>query len=105
MDNNETRLSLTQSENLKIGERGVYVFRGPKTKSRAERLGITCWVQKTKAPITDSDKALREFIDIPVGYKLEYGINYKGREFVCGDCPRDLGSVIIGIEIAELMQH
>jgi hypothetical protein len=103
MDNKETKWTLTQSENLKIGERGVYVFRGPNSKTRAERLGVTCWVQKTKTPITDSDKTLREFIDIPVGYKLEYGINYKGKEFVCGDCPRDLGSVIFGIEIAYQM--
>lgn len=94
-----SRLTFTQSEQLKIGERGEYIP-GPITAERAKRLDIKCWLDKRKAQPSESDKALREFVDLSYGYKLVYGITYKGKDFDCGDMPRDLNRIIQGIDIA-----
>jgi hypothetical protein len=98
----ETELTLTQSENLKPGEMGEYFFRSQHQEERRKRLKMRCWVRKVKTNPTESDKRLREFIDLPFGeYVLEYSISYKQHLYICGDCPRDMSNVIRGIEFAE----
>lgn len=94
------KLTITQSESLRTGERGEYA---PTTDTLATliiRLGAKCWVEKRKATITDQDRALRAFIDVPLGYTLTYGITWRGKDYDCGDMPRDIGRVLRGIEIA-----
>ena len=92
--------TLTQSESLKIGERGPFISASEVFNIRIKKLGIVCWVEKRRKAPSGADKILREFIDIPTDYELIYGITYKGRDFDCGDFPRDLGKVIKGIEFA-----
>jgi hypothetical protein len=96
-----TKVTLTQSEELKIGERGVFTPQvGCKFAANCEFLNITCWVEKRKKAPTPSDNALREFIEFPTGYELVYGITYQGTDHDCGDMPRDLSKVVNGILIA-----
>lgn len=95
-------MTLTQSENLKIGERGVYV---PKSNGALERrccaLGIVCWLEKrAPKPMDASERTLREFVDMGERYELVYGITFEGKDYDCGDMPRDLGGVVKGIAIA-----
>lgn len=96
------KLTLTQAEGLRIGQRGQYL---PSNTSgifaaRLMKHCITCWIDKRRKTPSESDKALREFIDLPYGYELIYGITYKGVDYDCGDIPRDLGRVVQGIDIA-----
>lgn len=37
---------------------------------------------------------------LKVGERLQYGVTYKGQDFICGSMPRDLGAFVTGIEIA-----
>ena len=90
---------------MKIGQRGEYHVAPGISKRRCEKLGILCWYEKRKTEITSQDKALRQFIDIPVGYEAVYGITYKGKDYDCGSMPRDLGTVIKGIEIGTESQE
>lgn len=93
--------TLTQSENLKIGQRGPYIVKpGSVCDRRCKNLGIVTWVEKRRAPVTEADRNLRQFIDIPTGYNLVYGITYKGQDFDCGDMPRDISAVTRGVEFA-----
>lgn len=93
--------TLTQSEQLKIGERGIYVPKsGGKLEARCIALGIICWLDKrAPEPETESDRALRAFIDLGERYELVYGITYAGKDYDCGDMPRDIGGVVKGIAI------
>lgn len=96
---NKPTLSLFQCENLRIGQRGIYQGSEPFAQ-RCKKLGVSAWIEKRATQITQADKNLRTFINIPVGYDLVYGITYRGADFDCGDMPRDLGKVVKGIEIA-----
>lgn len=92
-------MSITQSETLKIGQRGEYIPKGI-TLSRCEKLNIKCWVEKRKHTPDEFEKNLRTFVDIPVDYRLVYGITWNGKDYDCGDVPRDMGYVIKGVAIA-----
>jgi hypothetical protein len=93
--------TITQSEGLKVGQRGEYILRPAKSRARAERLGITCWVDKRKSTRSLADRTLSGLLDDFAAYELVYGLTYKGKDHETGDMPRDLASVIQGIEIAE----
>ena len=85
----ERLLTLTQSEHLRIGERGEYILRHDKPKARAVRLGASCWVEKrppTKEQ-KESDDALRWMIDVGPSYQLVYGFTWKGRDYDAGENP------------------
>lgn len=92
--------TLTQSEHLKAGERGEYISQSEPFNRRIAMLGITCWVSKSRVLPSESDLALRPFISTP-NYRLEYGITFEGKDYGCGDMPRDLGKVVRGIAIAK----
>lgn len=92
--------TLTQSETLKTGQRGPFEITKPKPAARAAALGITAWVEKRRAEITAEDRLLSTFVDLPMGYSLMYGIRFEGRDYECGNMPRDIGGVIRGIAIA-----
>lgn len=96
-----TAQTLTQSETLRIGERGRFTPKpGGVVESHCSKLGISLWVEKRKKEPTEFEKNLRTFIAIPMGYELVYGISYKGVDHVCGNAPRDLRGVVNGIAIA-----
>lgn len=101
MKDTTKRVTLTQSEELKVGQRGQYQFQDSKLAAASASAGITAWIEKRKSDITADDRNLRQFVDISVGYKLVYGITFEGKDYDCGDMPRDLGRVIRGIRIAK----
>jgi hypothetical protein len=95
--------TLTQSETLRVGERGPFIPDPVKFKkliTRAKVVGFTVWVEKRKTEITEADKTLRLFIDLPRGYKIVYGITWKGRDYEAGDSPRDLSVFTRGMTAA-----
>lgn len=92
--------TLTQSESLRIGERGEFIG-GPSFTERCNAVGVKCWVEKKKYRTDDCLRNLRTFISLPGDYKLVYGITYEGKDYECGDMPRDLGKVVRGIAIAK----
>lgn len=93
----KNRVTIERIEKAKFGTRGEYIL-DEKSKCRpfAEKLGITCWVEKRRSDVG----ALRGFIDLPTDYRNIYGITYNGKDHDCGDMPRDMGKVILGIAIA-----
>lgn len=93
--------TFNQFEKLEIGQRAEYISDQEWFNQRTASLGIKCWVEKRKKELTESDKALKKFIDLPMGYSLHFGITYNGNDFNCGDVPRDLSYVVRGIGIAQ----
>ena len=77
---------------------------GTKSSARAKKLGVTCWKEKRTHEPDEAERNLRMFIDINVSERYYYGINYKSKDYVCGDLPRDIGTVLLGIEIAESLK-
>lgn len=94
------RSTLTQSEDLRIGQRGQYIPEGA-LQVRCKKLGIDCWIEKRRKKITDADKLLNGFIGIGIGYELVYGITINGKDHDVGSMPRDLSKFTRGIEIAK----
>lgn len=93
--------STIPSERLSIGERGAYIPKaGGKMEARCRLLKIKCWLEKRKPkPMDDSERTLRQFIDLGARYELVYGLTFKGVDYDCGDMLRDLGAVVRGIAI------
>jgi hypothetical protein len=75
-----------------------------KSFARAEKLGVKCWKEKRTHEPDEAERNLRMFIDINVCERYYYGITYKGKDYICGDLPRDIGTVLLGIEIAESLK-
>lgn len=97
----QTKLTITQSEDLRMGERREYTPSNP-TGVFAERIakhGISVWLEKRPKTPDAYERNLRHFIALDFSYELVYGLTYKGKDYDCGSMPRDLGYVVKGIDI------
>jgi hypothetical protein len=75
-----------------------------KSFARAKKLGVSCWKEKRTHEPDEAERNLMTFIDVNVCERYYYGITYKGKDYICGDLPRDIGTVLLGIEIAETLK-
>lgn len=86
----------------KVVSRTPYVFTTTsKTARICEKYGISCWIEKREEEMTEQKKVLNQFVDLDLNVRYYYGVTYKGKDYSWDGWPRDMHSVVKGIQIAE----